>query len=57
VDLKREFWDAWIQIIIQVSSIDLTPEEPNYPGEEWHVQGHLVRMTAGETISSTQASC
>jgi cytochrome P450 len=57
VDLKREFWDAGIQIIIQVFSIDLTPEEPNYPGKEWHVQGQLVRMTAGETISSNQALC
>jgi len=50
VDLQRVFWDAGIQTIIQISSIGLTPEEPRYPGEEWHVQGQLVRMIAGELI-------
>lgn len=50
VDFKREFRDAGIQVIIQVSSIDPTPEEPNYPGQEWHVQGQLACMTAGESI-------
>jgi hypothetical protein len=42
VNLQKEFWDVGIQAIIQVSSIDLDTERPEYPGEEWHVQGQLV---------------
>lgn len=42
VDLQKEFWDVGIQAVIQVSSIDLDPERPEYPGEEWHVQGQMV---------------
>ena len=45
VDLQREFWDIGIQTIIQVSSVSLSPTNPSYPGEDWHVQGQLVRET------------
>ena len=43
VDLRKEFWDVGIQLIIKLSSIELNSERPEYPGEEWHVQGQLVR--------------
>lgn len=42
VDLQKEFWDIGIQAIVQVSSIDLDEGRPDFPGEEWHVQGLLV---------------
>lgn len=44
VDLQKEFWDIGIQAVIQVSRIDLNQERPNYPGEDWHVQGQLVSI-------------
>ncbi|KAL8914320.1 MAG: hypothetical protein Q9171_001040 [Xanthocarpia ochracea] len=45
VDLQKEFWDIGIQAVIQVTSFDLHPENPEYPGEDWHVQGMLVFQT------------
>lgn len=42
VDLQKEFWDVGVQVVIQVSSIDLDTERREYPGEEWHVQGQMV---------------
>ncbi|KAL9000628.1 MAG: hypothetical protein Q9188_005628 [Gyalolechia gomerana] len=34
VNLQKEFWDIGIQAVIQVSSIDLDQERPDYPGED-----------------------
>ncbi|KAI4090978.1 MAG: hypothetical protein LQ339_008225, partial [Xanthoria mediterranea] len=52
VDLQKEFWDIGIQAIIQISSIDLDHERPEYPGEDWHVQGQL-----NERICATVMYC
>lgn len=49
VDLQKEFWDIGIQAIIQISSIDLDHERPEYPGEDWHVQGQLVSTPDSHT--------
>ncbi|KAL8993867.1 MAG: hypothetical protein Q9169_006022 [Polycauliona sp. 2 TL-2023] len=46
VDLQKEFWDIGVQTVIQVSSIDLDEERPEYPGEDWHVQ----ETTAAEDV-------
>ena len=39
VDLKKEFWNIGVQMVLQLRDINLTPEEPDYEGEPWHVQG------------------
>lgn len=39
VDLKKEFWNIGLQMVLHVQDINLTPEITNYEGEEWHVQG------------------
>lgn len=41
VNLKKEFWNIGLQMILRVMEIDLSPEEPRYDGEEWHVQGRM----------------
>lgn len=41
-DLQKEFWDVGIQVIVKLSSIHLSPEQPEYAGKPWHVQGQLV---------------
>ncbi|KAL9637114.1 MAG: hypothetical protein Q9204_001998 [Flavoplaca sp. TL-2023a] len=59
VDLRKEFWDIGIQAIIQVSNIELGEEKPEYPGEDWHVQGQL-RLTKdmeNERICATVMYC
>lgn len=39
VDLKREFWNIGLQMVLQMRDIYLTPEQPEYEGEDWHVHG------------------
>jgi len=42
VDLKKEFWNTGLQMILHLRDIELSPENPEYEGEEWHVQGQTV---------------
>ena len=44
VDLKKEFSERGLQIIVKLANIHLTPEKPNYAGGTWHVEGQLVRV-------------
>lgn len=39
VDLKKEFWNVGLQMILCVKEIELNSENPDYKGEEWHVNG------------------
>ncbi|KAL9062283.1 MAG: hypothetical protein Q9161_009825 [Pseudevernia consocians] len=41
VDLKKEFWNIGIQMVLHLQDINLTPELPQYDGEEWHIQGQM----------------
>lgn len=44
VDIRKEFWNIGFQTIIEVFSINLDLQSPDYPGEEWHVQGRMVNI-------------
>ncbi len=35
VDLKKDFRNIGIQIILRLRHINLTPENPDYKGEDW----------------------
>ncbi|KAL6716551.1 hypothetical protein ACLMJK_006118 [Lecanora helva] len=39
VDLKREFWNVGLQMVLQMRDINLSVDDPEYEGEDWHVQG------------------
>ena len=39
VDLEKEFWSRGLQMVCEVQEIDLTPDHPNYDGNDWHVKG------------------
>ncbi|KAL8715219.1 MAG: hypothetical protein Q9220_001177 [cf. Caloplaca sp. 1 TL-2023] len=39
VNLRKEFRTAGLQFVLEVASIDLHPEKPSFPSQEWHVQG------------------
>jgi hypothetical protein len=39
VELQSRFHLNGLQIIVKLSSIKLTPEQPNYIGEDWHLDG------------------
>ena len=46
VKLQETFRDKGLQIIVKLEGIELTPESPSYPGEDWHTDGlrneHIV---------------
>ena len=42
VDLKREFWNVGLQMVLHVREIDLSTSNPSYSSENWHVQGQKV---------------
>ncbi|KAL8917003.1 MAG: hypothetical protein Q9208_008221 [Pyrenodesmia sp. 3 TL-2023] len=59
VDLKREFWNTGVQMVLQIREINLTPSNPKYKGEEWHVQGQTnerVCATARYVYSTSNVS-
>ena len=43
VDLKKEFWNAGVQMVMQLQDVNLSPDNPEYDGQEWHVHGQNVR--------------
>jgi hypothetical protein len=42
VNLRRDFDDTGLQVIVKLATIRLTPEKPFYEGGAWHVEGQLV---------------
>ena len=41
VDLRKDFAERGIQVIFKLVNIHLTPDNPMYDGESWHVEGSL----------------
>lgn len=44
VDLRRDFGKRGLQIIVKLANIQLTPENPDYDGGVWHVEGQMVSV-------------
>ncbi|KAL8953680.1 MAG: hypothetical protein Q9222_000464 [Ikaeria aurantiellina] len=50
VDLKKEFWNVGLQMILHLRDINLTAGNPEFVGEQWHVQGQTnERICASAT--------
>ena len=41
VNLRKDFGEQGLQVIVKLANIELTPEKPNYDGGSWHVEGQL----------------
>ena len=41
IDLRSQFHDQGIQVIVKLANIHLTPSKPSYEGGTWHVEGQL----------------
>ncbi|TFK66459.1 hypothetical protein BDN72DRAFT_145431 [Pluteus cervinus] len=50
VDLKRDFGDRGLQVIVKLANIHLTPEKPSYPGGTWHVEGQMNEHICASAI-------
>lgn len=42
VNLKRDYRERGLQVIVKLANIELTPEKPEYEGGSWHIEGQLV---------------
>ncbi|KAF7979075.1 hypothetical protein HWV62_43573 [Athelia sp. TMB] len=41
LDLRDEFGERGLQVIVKLANIHLTPDKPHYGGGSWHVEGQL----------------
>ncbi|KAJ6184216.1 hypothetical protein N7519_005517 [Penicillium mononematosum] len=42
VDLREDYAEKSLQVIVKLANIELTPEKPDYEGGSWHIEGQLV---------------
>lgn len=42
LDLRREYADSGLQIIVKLANTCLTPDDPQWDGGNWHVEGKLL---------------
>lgn len=48
--IQDDFRNEGLQIIIKLSSIELTPEKPKYDGGNWHIEGMLNEHIAATAL-------
>lgn len=48
--IQDDFRDEGLQVIIKLSSIELTPEKPQYEGGNWHIEGMLNEHIAATAL-------
>lgn len=41
IDLRRQFAQSGLQVIVKLSNIHLTPDKPAYDGGSWHIEGQM----------------
>ena len=41
VNLREDFGDQGLQVIVKLANIELTPEKPAYEDGSWHIEGQL----------------
>lgn len=62
VNLREDFKDSGLQVIVKLANIELSPENPEYGGGSWHIEGQLVSpplvysLGHGLILSRTNAS-
>ncbi|KAJ4303127.1 hypothetical protein N0V90_002019 [Kalmusia sp. IMI 367209] len=50
IHLEEEFRKQGLQVIVKLSSIELTPEKPDYAGGSWHLEGMLNESIVATAI-------
>ncbi|KAJ5375552.1 Protein of unknown function DUF4246 [Penicillium concentricum] len=49
-DLREQFPNAKLQIIVKLANIELSPDKPNYEGGSWHIEGQLNERICATAI-------
>ncbi|KAJ5986449.1 hypothetical protein N7451_010814, partial [Penicillium sp. IBT 35674x] len=50
LSLQDEFREQGLQVVVRVHSIELDPETPSFPGEEWHTEGNANERIVANAI-------
>lgn len=50
VNLREEFGEQGLQVIVKLANIELTPEKSTYDGGSWHVEGQLNERICATSI-------
>ncbi|KAL6232745.1 hypothetical protein BDW75DRAFT_246948 [Aspergillus navahoensis] len=50
IALQDEFREHGLQVVVRIHSINLGPETPSFPGEEWHTEGNANERIVANTI-------
>ncbi|KAF8062261.1 hypothetical protein FPV67DRAFT_1672738 [Lyophyllum atratum] len=50
VDLQRDYGHRGLQVIVKLANIHLTPENPEYEGGTWHVEGQMNEHICASAI-------
>ncbi|KAJ5890187.1 hypothetical protein N7504_010997 [Penicillium tannophilum] len=50
VNLREQFKDQNLQVIVKLANIELTPEKPDYEGGTWHIEGQLNERICASAI-------
>ncbi|KAK9415968.1 hypothetical protein SUNI508_09928 [Seiridium unicorne] len=50
VNLRKDFGERGLQVIVKLSSIELTPETPTYGGGNWHIEGMVNKHIVATAI-------
>ncbi|KAJ5442259.1 hypothetical protein N7445_005266 [Penicillium cf. griseofulvum] len=48
--LQDEFREQGLQVVVRVHSIELDPETPSFPGEDWHTEGNANERIVANAI-------
>ncbi|KAJ5699546.1 hypothetical protein N7536_002559 [Penicillium majusculum] len=49
-DLREQFPDKKLQIIVKLANIELSPDNPEYEGGSWHIEGQLNERICATAI-------
>ncbi|KAJ5203771.1 uncharacterized protein N7498_004650 [Penicillium cinerascens] len=50
VNLREEYKDSGLQVIVKLANIELSPENPEYDGGSWHIEGQLNERICATAI-------
>ncbi|CAI7576606.1 unnamed protein product [Penicillium glandicola] len=50
VDLRKQFPETKLQVIVKLANIELTPDKPEYEGGSWHIEGQLNERICATAI-------
>jgi hypothetical protein len=57
LDLKRDYGNSGLQVIVKLANIHLTPDNPKYNGGAWHIEGQLVSLPPQMVIFVNHILC